>query len=215
MSGLLEKDFRLMAKRKNYLLTMAAMVFGFSFIMDITFMISYLPILCAIFTASTISYDEFDNSMTFLMTLPVTPKSFAVEKYVLGIITGAVSWGVLIVIWLLMTVMERTQISGTEAVGMMMISIFIYAFFMSILLPVELKFGSEKGRLVWAGVGVAVILFLGLGRKILADMGINTAEIEMNLDLAPMAVICIAVILAVMYVVSMKISIGIMNKKEF
>ncbi len=213
MSGLLEKDFRLMGKRKNYLLTMVVMVFGLSFITDVTFMLSYLPILCAIFTVSTISYDEFDNGMTFLMTLPVTPKSFVVEKYVLGIITGMVSWVVLIVIWLLTAMLERTEINGTEAISMTIMSIFIYAFFMSMLLPVELKFGSEKGRLVLGIVGGVVILFFGLGGKVSANMGPNTAEFGMNLASVPLFAIILAAV--VMYVVSMRISIGIMNKKEY
>ena len=41
-------------------------------------------IVTAIFAITTISYDEFDNGLAFLMTLPVTRKQYVAEKYLLG-----------------------------------------------------------------------------------------------------------------------------------
>ncbi|MCQ2540475.1 MAG: ABC-2 transporter permease, partial [Acetatifactor sp.] len=76
MRGLLEKDLRLLLKRKNYLLLMLVIFVGFSFMMEPSFVVGYVPVLSVLFTISTISDDEFDNGYPFLMTLPVSRKEY-------------------------------------------------------------------------------------------------------------------------------------------
>ena len=61
---------------------------------SVSFAIGYFTIVTAIFAITTISYDEFDYGLAFLMTLPVTRKQYVAEKYLLGAGLTAAAWGI-------------------------------------------------------------------------------------------------------------------------
>ena len=89
MKGLLIKDIRLMKSQGAVLLGLLVIVAIFmGFVSDVSpsFVVTYITIFLSIFTATTISYDEFDNCYLFLMTLPITRKKYVNEKYVFGIL---------------------------------------------------------------------------------------------------------------------------------
>lgn len=82
MKGLFIKDLRLIKNQRNFLITLALMflvliVTG----VDASFFMGYVPFLLLIVTMSTITYDEQDNSMGFLMALPVSRQTYVLEKY--------------------------------------------------------------------------------------------------------------------------------------
>ena len=74
MKGLLIKDIKLLNnQKKQFILLLVMFVFlGFTGIFMPEFIMGYLPFTLGIFVMSTISYDDFDNGLSFLMTLPVT-----------------------------------------------------------------------------------------------------------------------------------------------
>ena len=85
MKGMLIKDLRLLKNQGKTLLLMLFVVAIFmNFITDVgpSFIVGYITIIFSLFTATTISYDEFDNCYLFLMTLPITRKKYVNEKYV-------------------------------------------------------------------------------------------------------------------------------------
>ena len=86
MRGLLEKDFRLIAQRKQTLLMYAAIALMMAMTMDSTYIIGYTVSLCVLLAVGTVSYDEFDNGFLFLMTLPVDRKTYVDEKYLFCIL---------------------------------------------------------------------------------------------------------------------------------
>lgn len=92
MKGLLVKDFRLMFQRKGFFcllfLIAAIMLMG----SEANMVIAYLVMVCTMFLVSTVSYDEYDKCYAFLFTLPVDRKTYVIEKYLLGIILGMISW---------------------------------------------------------------------------------------------------------------------------
>ncbi len=89
MKGLLLKDFALMKGQRRFFLMLLligmipALAGG-----NVGFLTVYLPFGFCFFTISTISYDEIDNSLPFLLILPVSRREYAGEKYVYGIICG-------------------------------------------------------------------------------------------------------------------------------
>lgn len=88
----------------------------------------------------------------------------------------------------------------------------------AIMLPFQLKFGGDKGRIAMIGAfgGLAVItLVIVKGAE--AIFNIDLVSLLDNLPTVSMGVlIAIAIIIALlMLLVSMKISLSIMNKKEF
>jgi ABC-type transport system involved in multi-copper enzyme maturation permease subunit len=90
MKGLLIKDIRLMKNMRNSII-MIAVSMG-AYMKDVSFIITYLALIGASFTTSTMSYDEFDNGYTFLLSLPVTRKGYVLEKYAFGLLLGGGGW---------------------------------------------------------------------------------------------------------------------------
>ena len=89
MKGLLIKDFKLLKGQKNFFMAITAI----SIIMIIvspgtSFPIGFLGFVGALFSLSSISYDEFDNGNAFLFSLPITRKDYVLEKYIFGLISG-------------------------------------------------------------------------------------------------------------------------------
>ena len=76
MKGLMIKDAKLLKNQGKLLAVMLVVVAGiFATDVNAMFIVGYITIIFAMFTATTISYDEFDNCYLFLMTLPVTRKN--------------------------------------------------------------------------------------------------------------------------------------------
>ena len=103
MKGLLIKDFKLLKVQKNSFLLILCIAIGMEIFTNSTsssFIIGYLSFVATLFTLSSISYDEFDNGNAFLFSLPITRKSYVIEKYGFGMIMGSSFWafGTLIVI---------------------------------------------------------------------------------------------------------------------
>ena len=89
MKGLLVKDFKLIKLQKNFFIVIIAIAIGLAVINDSpTFMLGFLTFVVSMFTLSTITYDEFDNGNAFLFTLPISRKSYVVEKYGFSFLVG-------------------------------------------------------------------------------------------------------------------------------
>lgn len=79
MKGLLIKDMRLLmnqGKTRFLMLVAVSLILSVMGAASPSFVVSYITIIFSFFTASTISYDEYDNCYLFLMTLPVTRKGY-------------------------------------------------------------------------------------------------------------------------------------------
>lgn len=161
MKGLLIKDFKLLKGQKNFFMTITAI----SIIMIIvspgtSFPIGLLGFVGALFSLSSISYDEFDNGNAFLFSLPITRKDYVLEKYIFGLISG-------IMFLLLGTVISLVVIGITKTGSFNEIFLTAGSLFptilliLSIMLPLILKFGGEKGRIAIIGV-MGLIFVIGL-----------------------------------------------------
>ena len=84
MRGFLQKDIELLKQNRSFLGLVIVMVIFFVCIRNDAFVIIYLGMMGGFHSISTISYDEADRGMGFLMTLPATRKTYAIEKYILG-----------------------------------------------------------------------------------------------------------------------------------
>ena len=83
MKGLLIKDFKLLLGQKRFFV----IVLGMGVMLMFTggnpsSAIGYIVMLMTIFTLNTLSYDEHENGMNFLMTLPISRKTCVQEKFV-------------------------------------------------------------------------------------------------------------------------------------
>lgn len=218
MKGLLVKDFKLMMLQKNFLLLILAIAIGMMvFTDDMAFPLGFLSFVVSLFTVSTISYDDFDNGNAFLFTLPITRNNYVIEKYSLGLLFGCIAWILATVLGIIATVLKGTlPITDLLLVSLIILPIMIVI--QAIMLPFQLKFGGDKGRIAMIGAfgGLAIIaLIIVKGANIIFD--IDLVHILNTLPTVSMGLlVVIAVIVALLLLlISMKISLSIMNKKEF
>ena len=150
MKGLLIKDIRLMKSQGAVLLAiliLAALFLGVvSSDVEPFFVVAYVTIFLSIFVASTISYDEYDNGYLFLMTLPVTRKNYVNEKYIFGILISIFAWCVGMAAGTALMIAQGAKTGAGEWIGGNLMYICIAWVFMSIMMPLRLRFDSEKAR---------------------------------------------------------------------
>ena len=161
MKGLLVKDLQLMKNQGKGLIAILLVVAVFLGMSGMSpgFVTSYITLVFSIFTATSISYDEFDNCFPNLLVLPVSRKDYVNEKYVFGAISAAAAWITGVLFGSVLRVIQDGNIDimewGAECISYMAVAVV----FLSFMIPLRLKFEGEKGRVVLpiliAGAGVA------------------------------------------------------------
>lgn len=219
MKGLLIKDFKLMLNQKKFFILIVLILGAIACFLDFDyyFLIGYFMFICSLFTISTISYDEFDNGNAFLFTLPFSRSRYVEEKYCFGILAGTCSWFLSFVITTIIQMINFNNFIFSDWMLSTLVMLPIMFVMLAILIPFQLKYGSENGR-------IAIIIFLGGGfvvcyllANLLAQSQINfNALISFINNVDPLIILLIifAICLAILFV-SMKISKRIVLKKEF
>lgn len=217
MKGLLIKDIRLMANMGNSLICIMLIAVGISaYNKNISFLIMYLGLMGATFTTSTLSYDEFDNGYAFLFSLPVSRKGYVIEKYGFGLLLCGGGW----LLGSILTVVSGMA-GGTGELGdLVMESLLMLPMvliLLAVLLPFHMKFGAEKGRIAMIIVMGGLFLTLILVATALKGMDLNLdARLESLTALGVGATVAGAVGIGIaMLLLSCRISMGIMERKEF
>lgn len=217
MKGLFIKDLRLIKNQRNFLITLALMflvliVTG----VDASFFMGYVPFLLLIVTMSTITYDEQDNSMGFLMALPVSRQTYVLEKYLLSASFGVGGFAVTFVIFLITEKAEGSSMTSGDYLLVFMGFLVFVILFLSLMIPIQLKFGSEKGRMVLFAIFFGIIGLVYLVNKVLTVDFTQTAFYQTITQLPMGILMAMALVLFVIFVfISAKISLGVMKKKEF
>ena len=215
MKGLFIKDLELALVQKKFFGMILVIGIILSFTSDIAFATGYLIILCTMFVITTVSYDEFENGYGYLMTLPIQRKDYVKEKYLFGILIAfcgcVISMGIQFICnW-------KEKISVSEILGASIILISVGLGMVGVMFPCVLKFGTEKGRSILFGVMGGIFGIAYFLRKAIPQAGTVLSDIMSVLPNMNMATIsfCILLVVLIFYVISCKISIGIIEKKEF
>lgn len=158
MKGLFLKDLSIIKTQgRAVVLIMIIALFMLMAGNNTTFAVVYANVLFVTFGITTLSYDYHDNGYAFLFTLPISRKLYVMEKYVfsiLSIITGTI---LSFVMMLGVSFIKDDYILTTSelsfvvayAVGAIVIS--------CIMLPVNLKFGPEKGKIAMIAL-IAIVV---------------------------------------------------------
>ena len=217
MKGMLVKDFKLMKGQRNFFAVIAAMAVGMAIFMEEpSFIIGYMTFAGSLFTLSTISYDEFDNGNAFLFSLPISRKGYTVEKYQFGLIAGGVFWLFATVAVSIAGVLKNTvMLRDTVMIALPVLPALMIL--LAVMLPFQFRFGGEKSRIAMIGavsllfaVSFAVVRIAGVFHVDLVSVWNRLLAVSMGKFIA---VIFLAAIMG--FLISLKISIAIMNKKEF
>lgn len=231
MKELLVKDYRLLMSQKKVLFVLLGIMFFMVCFneFDKSFLVGYMMMISVILSAGTVDYDDADNGMAFLMTLPATRRTYAVEKYVLTFI-NALFCGLLMLVLFLAT--QRFLFWGYDmGTKKMCLVILLYlagvGLLAAVLIPLYLKFSVKKRRIVIiAGAGITVALLkVVYDTTILIKLAMIGTELRlpslgtliMIISVLPPFVLttCGVVAIFVCIAISVNISIRIMEKKEF
>lgn len=225
MKGLLIKDIKLMKNQKMFFLVLIFVGLVFLITQDNPYMeIGYVTVMISMFTITTLSYDEFDNGCAYLFTLPFDRKAYVKEKYMFGLLTGV---GGLIVSVIAGTVVSFVKMQILEmpmkfewmSVGIIsLVAITMCVYFLALSIPIEIKFGVEKGRMGF--LLVMVLFFVGFYLVLLSVekiSGRNPLEFIEKITSLHMTVIVgiLAVTWIIFISISMLVSIRFISRKEY
>ncbi|MFR5702603.1 MAG: ABC-2 transporter permease [Eubacterium ramulus] len=167
MRGLLEKDIRLLMHSKQTFVCFIASAVVLGVAQKSTFMLGYLPFFISAILVSTLSYDEMDHGFAFLFTLPINRKIYVREKYVFCMGGAVIVWSLTMMLYVIILNVRHTPAVISEEVLKGLSFLPIVIFFLSLLIPMQLKFGVEKSRLVMIGVSVLVgVMIYYLAEKV-------------------------------------------------
>ncbi|MBQ8246947.1 MAG: ABC-2 transporter permease [Lachnospiraceae bacterium] len=223
MKTLLVKDYRiLMTQKKSLFILLIVGVIMVISTFEIDFLTGYMMMMAMVLSLGTVNYDELDNGMAFIMTLPANRKTYAIEKYVLTMVNIVACATLMLIIYFITKGFINWQFGAGDMVSVTagwICGIMIAA---SVMIPLYLKFGAEKRRVVMMLLwGVVAVIAIG-GQKLAEVMAGTEAMNTINgfftkIRTLPVGVVVLSVVAVLVMVVifSLGISIGIMKKKEF
>lgn len=214
MRGLLTKDFCLLAGQKRFFIIVIALAVLFLITgQNEIFVVGYVTMLCAFFSISTIHYDEFNKGSSFLFTLPFGRKEYALEKYLFGIIMGVLGWLVSSIAGIAVAC-TRSTVDFGEWWASILTYLPVLLIMLALMIPIELKFGVEKGRIASFIVFFVIFGFCFLGGEMADRLGLDFSGVMENMSMEKLALAAVVFTLLAL-AVSVSASIKIMEKKQF
>lgn len=200
MKGLFKKDLLLLKSQIKYIvmivvicLIMAYANSGFAYIS------SYLTFMGTGLVFNSFSYDMYHNEMTYLFALPISKKEYCIEKYIYAFTITFISW----LIAFLITSATHINLETVIVQLAMLFSGFIY---ISITIPVMIRYGREKATIIV--LMLVLLLFLAVAS------GATSVGMLMSNFSGFILIGIYAFIVLVALILSYRSTISILNDKE-
>ena len=217
MKGLILKDTLYIVKQKKLLAMYALCAVMLSFAMDSTFIVSYFSMIGAILVINTITYDSFENGFAFLMCLPTSPKKYTQAKYLFSLLGISAVWIISVILQFVSLTIRKAPINTFELLSSDLICFAVFMVICGIMIPISLKYGSEKGRIVLIIVaGICCVVVVAVTKFLTPAFSddIEAFVTKMSLSQIMISLICLFAGLTIFFL-SLPFSISIMKKKEF
>lgn len=216
MRGLIEKDLRLMFKRKQILLVIIFVEIMLGISGSGNFAVVYFTLLGGIIAAGTLSYDEFDNGLEFLFTLPIDRKTYIRGKYVLCAAFCAAAWCISVILYFVTGMITGHSVDILGELPALFVILPSVTMVATVILPLQLKYGTEKGRVVLfviCGCLAAAFVFI---QNVLFKTEDALAEFSARLQGISMGAALLGIIAFSILIVfiTYNFSVRIMQKKE-
>lgn len=203
MKGLMIKDLYMSLKYCKFLFLADLVFIAVSFVSIDNVMFMMFPILFAgVIPITLLSLDERCGWTAYSGTLPYSKAEIVSSKYLTGFLIGIISSAVILGMMILrMSFFGETDIAAAAAmVGILFAASLLLP---AICLPFCIKFGTEKGRIVY----FIVILLITAAVGGLANGGGVLENVKGILPIIPAAI-------AVLYAASWGISIALFKGKN-
>ncbi len=217
MLGLIIKDIRLIKNQGIIMILFLVVIMGSFMIntMNGVGFVAFVSLMGNSYALATISYDTYENGCSFLFTLPVSRKLYVAEKYVLAILF---SLGACLAAGFAAELIKGDLSHYLNNCLSYLMTWATVLWTSLLMIPLRLKFGAEKGRIVTGFVfGICAALgFLASGPMRKAAEGTVGLINRLNQTMGDAGLpVLILLITAAAYAISMCISMHIMEKKEF
>lgn len=196
MKGLLLKDFYVLSKQLKLFLVMMVV---FSIIPG-GYLSAFAIMYASMMPITTIGYDERAKWKKMASMMPYGKEELVMSKYIVGYV---VTFGMTIIAMIARTVygiIEGTDL--IEGIGTLYIVFLLATFVAALNLPIILKLGVEKGRILFVFITVVFTL------------GVTGLIAKANVDISTGLFLIIAtVVIIIANLISIKISIRVYNNE--
>ncbi|MEA4988154.1 MAG: ABC-2 transporter permease [Anaerovorax sp.] len=214
MKALILKDLFNIKKQGKFIFGVVLIYGLIGMFLDVNFLGPFLIILCLILPINTFSFDKYSKWDNYALTLPVTRAQLVISKYLLGLSLAIFAILINSVFYLISYLIPGSQPIQIEAHLIFCYSIlFASLICFSILFPFVFKLGIEKSRIVLFVIflihSISITLFPELFDLIEDKFGFLVQYSFVFIILVSL------VMLISIFTLSICISIGILNKKDF
>ncbi len=216
MLGLLVKDLRLALTRKYALLIILVIALIMGTNMEGPFIIGYVTMIALMLAVGTIIYDEMDNGYDFMMTMPLTRKTYVREKYLFCLLSALVAWLVGAILTCAAYIIRQNASALLEDIPTSLVLIPVLFILPAVMIPLQLKLGAERSRIATYIIFGFIAGLIFMGKKLLDESDLP-AKIEPALNSFPPVAVVVAITAFGLLVafISYLCSVRIMMKKEF
>lgn len=225
MKGLLIKDLTVFAKQKKFLVIVLVLAVFLTFgSEEVGFAGNYAMLILSTLTLTTISYDEMNGGMMFIFSLPATRKTYVKAKYTFAFLNLLVAATIGMLLSYVETIFKKVPFQLGDTLTVIMGIMFVMGVMLSVAIPLEFKFGAEKGRMIVTAAMFGVA-FVGIGGyKLLQEVfGIDLfsclnklfSGIESEALISCIIVGGLFALLVLIMFCSYLIASNVMRKKEF
>ena len=217
MRGLWKKDLALIGTNRSVLAAVVLVTVLMIVAQNYQFVMFYAALMGGFQMLGTITYDTANNGMEYLLTLPVTRKQYAAEKYRFGYGFGLALLFFGTVVAIVSALVTGNPFDPAEMAFTLECALLLLGFLLVAFLPIQFKYGSDNGRVIMCSVFVVAFLCVFAVGKAAESFGIDLEALLIQLQALGVPVIFagLAVLLAAASFISWKVSCGILEKKEY
>lgn len=174
MKGLYAKDLRLLAKQKLFFfVTIFLTVLNAYNLESLAIVPALMLFFFVMLIFSTVTYDEMNHGLSFLFTLPVSRKKYVTQKYSLAL-AGAIFALLLSVAIIVIMASLQDRTVELETLGVTLGGLFISGIvYISLMMPVYLKFGETKSRIIMIIIIGVIFFCIFLGSSLIERFDLN------------------------------------------
>lgn len=219
MKALFIKDIRIVLKQQRVLIcAFFAVITILAFATDNSmYAVAFVLFLVPTMMLTTISYDTFENGMSYIMSLPVSVKDYVAEKYILTVASS-------LIFNIMATILINVVLSIGKGVGIMplelivnaMLAQFMVLIYISLVLPVDIRFGTDKGMIIVVLMAVVIGAVGPMLGNINVDSGLMYKLSEAEITSVPVnQALLLMSVGGVFAIVSYFISVKLMKQMEY
>ncbi len=219
MKALFIKDIRIVLKQQRVLIcAFFAVITILAFATDNSmYAVAFVLFLVPTMMLTTISYDTFENGMSYIMSLPVSVKDYVTEKYILTVASS-------LIFNIMATILINVVLSIGKGVGIMplelivnaMLAQFMVLIYISLVLPVDIRFGTDKGMIIVVLMAVVIGAVGPMLGNINVDSGLMYKLSEAEITSVPVnQALLLMSVGGVFAIVSYFVSVKLMKQMEY